>query len=105
MTNFPLAQWADKEPGRWILLLIVVAVLWIGSFFFMQASDGLAEAKAMEEDLAQAQRQAQQELAKQKARQAACGGPEATVVELAQGGYACLDTNGRRTKTIQRSPA
>ena len=59
------------------------------------------EAQAQEDAATEAQQQAQQELIKQQALQDQCGGPEATVVEKARGGYDCFDTNGRKTKTIQ----
>ena len=47
-----------------------------------------------------AAQQAQKELNKRISLQEACGGPEATVVDLAHGGHACLDKDGRRTKVI-----
>lgn len=58
------------------------------------------EAQAMEDAFYEAQQQERQALLKQQRLQDQCGGPEATVVERAHGGYYCLDTNGRKTKTV-----
>lgn len=97
MNHSPLADWADKKAYRWPAIGAVILVIWMGS-------GALADAAKKYDDLqrayADAQEREQRDVAQQNALQAACGGPEATVVEAAHGGYYCLDTNGRRTKTI-----
>lgn len=97
MDHSPLQRWADKHPIRWVVVLSAIVVLWIASG---SIADKTKEYTDLYRASLDAQAQESQELAHRKALQDLCGGPEATVVDLEHGGYACLDTNGRRTKTI-----
>lgn len=90
--GFPRFFW----PAVTSILLVVILGVW----GLVQVHDDLEYMLAMEEHRVASVEQAGKELAHRKALQEACGGPEATVMDLAHGGYACLDTNGRRTKTI-----
>lgn len=105
MNHSPLSTWADQATWRWPAITIALVVLLCGSWALTQANDEIAYMQAIEADRVQAEQQALQEQIRQQALQDQCGGPESTVVELSRGGYQCLDTNGRKTKTIQRSPA
>jgi hypothetical protein len=98
--HFPVEQWAEQGPYRWYVVAFVICVLVLTAWAYGMVKDELAYMQDQREEYAAAARQAQEELRKQAQRQEDCGGPNATVLELAQGGYACLDTNGRRTKTI-----
>lgn len=88
----------------WPAVAAIVSVLVLGGYGLSVASEELGYLQAQEDDRIEAQRQASQELRKQQALQDQCGGPEATVLELAQGGYQCLDANGRRTKSLPGAP-
>lgn len=101
MHHTPLSDWADKSPWRWPVVGICLLVIWMGSGAIADAAKEYDDLQRAHEE---AQEREQRDVTQQNALQAACGGPEATVVDAAQGGYYCLDTNGRRTKTIQRSP-
>lgn len=95
----PLQHWADKHPIRWVVVLSAVVVLWIASGSIADKTKEYTDVYRAGLD---AQAQESQELAHRRALQELCGGPEATVVDLANGGYACLDKDGRRTKVIHR---
>lgn len=98
MTHSPLSAWADRSPAlRWTAVAVVLTGFVLLAYAAMGQYD---EAQAVEDARLEAERDGHRQLLQQQALQAACGGPEATVMELAQGGYACLDTNGRKTKTI-----
>lgn len=101
MNHFPLSTWADRAEWRWPAVGIVLLVIVIGAYGLVQADEHLDELQAVEDARIEAQRQAGDQLRRQQLLQDQCGGPEATVVELANGGYDCLDANGRRTKRIQ----
>lgn len=99
MNNSPIAAWANRKPGRWHLLGGTGVLTLMLTYWAMGASDEMAEMQAVDEDRIEAQHQAQLERIQQKALQAACGGPEATV-EQYDGGYYCRDRHGRKDKTI-----
>lgn len=98
MNHSPLSKWADKQSGRWIMVLSVAVFSIFMVYGAMTASDDMAELQAVEDSRIEAIQWAKQEMAKQQHRQMTCGGPEATVVELPRGGWKCQDTNGRTTK-------
>lgn len=100
MTHSPLSQWADKQPGRWILVLSLGVFSILMVYGAMSASDDMAEMQAVADDKAAAELQAKQELIQQQKRHMTCGGPEATVEELPDGGWKCKNTDGRTTKII-----
>lgn len=98
--HFPAAKWADQGPYRWYVVAFVICALVLSAYAYVGVKDELAYLEDQRQEHIAAAQQAQKELSERQALQEACGGPNATVLELAQGGYACLDTNGRRTKTI-----
>jgi hypothetical protein len=100
MNHSPLQKWADKEPYRWYGVAFIFCLMVLFFHAFGLATDWLAEQQAVEDVRVQAIQQAERDLAKRQQLQDLCGGPEATVVDLAHGGYACLDKDGRRTKVI-----
>lgn len=96
----PLAQWADKAPWRWSALGVIGVVALIGCYGLVGAMDTLEDLQAMEDEREEALRYEQVLIDQAQYLQKQCGGPEATVVEKARGGWDCYDTNGRKTKTI-----
>lgn len=100
MNHSPLQQWADEAPYRWYAVATVICFLVLCAYGYGAVRDELDYMQGLQDEQIAAAQQAQQELNKRIALQEACGGPEATVVDLAHGGYACLDKDGRRTKTI-----
>lgn len=98
--HFPAEKWAEQGPYRWYVVAFVICALVLASYAYVGVKDELAELEAQRKEHISAAQQEHKELAHRKALQDICGGPEATVLDLAHGGYACLDKDGRRTKTI-----
>lgn len=98
--QFPVERWTASEPYRWYVVAFVICVLVLLSWAYGMVKDELAYIQDQQAEYSAAAQQAEKERIRRQTLQDLCGGPEATVLDLAQGSYACLDTNGRRTKTI-----
>lgn len=95
MTHSPLADWANKSPAlRWTAVAIVLT----GTVLLAYATVGkYDEAQDVEDARIAAERDGHLQFLKQQALQDQCGGPEATVKELALGGYECTNKRGKKT--------
>lgn len=100
MKHFPLAKWAGINKVRWAAVYVILVVIVAGAYGLTQTPDFFDELQAVEDARIAAEQQDQLEDLQRKALQDQCGGPEATAVENARGGYDCFDTNGKLTKTI-----
>jgi len=92
----PAQEWADRAPYRWFIVGFAVCALVAAAYALVQVWDDLDEMQTMEDSHAIAKEEQMKELILQRKRQAACGGEESEVIELAHGGFACLDKHGRR---------
>lgn len=92
MTHSPLSQWADKSPGRWILVWCALLSLWI--FGSSITAEPEPEAKAVAAPVAKSAVQ----LSKLEAMQEQVG-PEGICTELAKK-TVCKDKHGRLVVTI-----
>lgn len=91
-----LEQDLGKPRFFWPMVITSVLILLLGCWGLAQFWDDLSYRQAMEDQHTVAKEQQMKELILQRKRQEACGGEEATVIELVHGGFACLDKDGRR---------
>lgn len=91
MSRFPVAEWADKSPGRWILVWIFLLALWIlgASISPSEFYDTPKEKPVIHQPVQITQLDKMQEQL----------GPEGTCTELAKKTI-CKDKHGRRVITI-----
>jgi hypothetical protein len=96
--NFPLAQWADKKAGRWMLVYSLLIGLFLLASSVAPMEDHGSEFSQADE-IEQAQRTADQAAATERDLSMQCGGENAVAVQVPKG-VQCYDKRGRKTKLI-----
>lgn len=96
--NFPLAQWADKKAGRWMLVYSLLIGLFVLASSVAPMEDHGSEF-SQADDMLQAQRTADQAAADERNLALQCGGENAVGIPVPKG-VQCYDHRGNKTKLI-----
>lgn len=95
LCHSPMQKWADQGPYRWYVVGFAICLLVLVSYAFVMVKDELAAMQAQEDARAEKDKRAEQEYLKHMRIQEKCGGPEAVVVYLENGGYKCFNKRGK----------
>lgn len=96
--NFPLAQWADKKAGRWMLIHSLLIGLFVLASSIAPMEDHGSEF-SQADDMLQAQHQDDQAAATERDLSMQCGGENAVGIPVPNG-VQCYDKRERKTKLI-----